>query len=185
MAEPSLDQLMSDLRRIAREAPEGALDYEPPRRPAVQSLRLADHGVGIEGVAEPQRAASPPSSAPASSSSRSISLRAKLLGGALLLVLVGGAIVLVRKRGGGGGSAGGRAGPKAEAPPTTRARRGGREREEKGSDSEEEGWADEPGPEAAGAGQQRVRFAREVDVREFERDQPPQVSVKISSDDIL
>lgn len=198
-SEPSLDQLMSDLRRIAREAPAASADYEPPQEPGasppVRSLHLADHGIGIQGLTEARQNAGAVVSSPSAAKPTLSGKTMALLGGVLLLVLVGGTVVMVRKsgrkqQGGTGGtggtqretSAGKRRGEYGAGRRGARARQGVEEDEEGEAGREDDQEGDESGRDADG---RHVRFSREVQVREFERDQAPQVSVKISSDDIL
>lgn len=189
-AAPSLDQLMEDLRRIARDAPQPAPDTSEPAAPPLNSLSLADHGIRIQGFPDASdRLAAP---APTTAREKKGGNHMLLLGGALgIVVLIIGAVLVFRKKGDAGLVP---LDPKAARSPqgSVRPRAADEEGKREASGQPSRAAAKEGDGEVEGEGEgeesdheRRVRFAREVQVREFEREQPPRVSVKISSDDVL
>jgi hypothetical protein len=187
-AAPSLDQLMEDLRRIARDAPLPASEAPEAAAPPLNSLTLADHGIRVQGF--PAVAAPVPVKEKKANGKKNM----LLLGGALSLVVlvIGAVLVFGRKREAGQAGTDLSGGRRAEgetgrqrnglaAEPKAAAQSGQSGRGGGGEEGEEREEAD--GRESEH--ERRVRFARQVHVREFEREQPPQVSVKISSDDVL
>ena len=180
---PTLDQLMEDLRRIASEGPGPLQRAEPPPEPTVSSLRLSDHGILVAGaVASPiAGAANKTVSAEGEAPRRGgffSGRRLPLLGGALVVVVVAvGAFVFLRGSASSSSSTSPSASALSGAAPTSPTRH---RSTDDGHQEEEEDAGEERGEES-----RRVRFAQRVQVREFEKDQAPHVSVKISSDDIL
>ena len=181
---PTLDQLMEDLRRIASEGPGPQQRAEPPPEPTVSSLRLSDHGILVAGaVASPiAGAANKTVSAEGEAPRRGgffSGRRLPLLGGALVVVVVAvGAFVFLR----GSASSSSSTSPSASALSGTA--RASPTRHGSAADDEHQEEEEDAGEER-GEESRRVRFAQRVQVREFEKDQAPHVSVKISSDDIL
>lgn len=174
---PSLDQLMEDLRKIARQAPDPDGEAEPAHVPRVQSLSLVDHGIKVQGVEAGGEARN-------TDKGFFTGKTIALLGGALLVVVVGGALVLTRRKSAGERAGAGRGDSATPAPsaafPRAAAYRN-RAGDEEGAAAEFEDAAED----FEDAERRRVHFAEQIEVREFKREEPARVNVKISSDDVL
>ena len=181
---------MEDLRKIARQAPDPDGEAEPAHVPRVQSLSLVDHGIKVQGVEAGGEARN-------TDKGFFTGKTIALLGGALLVVVVGGALVLTRRKSAGERAGAGRGDSATPAPsaafPRAAAYRnragdefggtpsGAKEFGGDAADLEEGGEAED----FEDAERRRVHFAEQIEVREFKREEPARVNVKISSDDVL